>query len=149
MLLWQRLMAQSGSNAPTSWTFTYSSKWGSAVVPTQANMSDGSAATYWGNDTSEPAEAFLRADFGSSKTLSSIGYRAAPASAGWGASYLDGATLEYSADGSSWTVATTVASSSESSTSTFTLSSPVSARYVRVTKPKSALWLGIGDFFFG
>lgn len=134
---------------PIGWTFTYSSIW-SAVAstpPTQANMSDETNATYWGNASTE-SNPFLRADFGEPRTLSYIRYLAAPTSASWGPTYTNGADLQWSLDGSTWTTITTISNASETVVNTYVLPNSVMARYVRLYK-SGAAFLACGDLSFG
>lgn len=132
---------------PTAWTFTYSSIWGSATVPTQATMDDGNINTYWGNASSEN-NPFLRADFGAPCALSYIRYTPAPTSASWGPTYTNGAELQYSLDGTSWTSIVTISGAVENVMSTYILPNIVMARYVRLYKAGAA-FLALGDFSFG
>ena len=132
---------------PVSWTFTYSSLWSSTTAPTQASLSDETAATYWGNASTE-TNPFLRADFGELRALSYIKFLAAPASASWGPTYTNGADLQYSLDGTSWTTIITISGASETVMSTYILPSAVMARYVRLYKAGSS-FLACGDLSFG
>ena len=142
-------LGRGANNGPTSWAFTYSSKYDTADVPTQANMSDANSYTFWANNAE--ANAFLQADFGSVKTLTSISYRAIPVDAppgGWGASFTDGKTLQYSEDGSVWTNVLTISASSTTTTTLYTLPVPVAARYVRFFYAPPG-YIGISEFYFG
>lgn len=162
MRLWQHLLKQqvAGSNAPapSTWTFTYSSLYTplATSLPTQATLSDNNTATYWGSNASETngQYIFLRADFGSTKTLGFISYRIGPSSSGWDQSYTNGADLQHSLDGVSWTTATTI-SDADATTRTFTLPTPVQARYVRIAAVKNnsmggvRSYIAVSEFFFG
>ena len=132
---------------PVSWTFTYSSLRSSTTAPTQAGLSDETATTYWGNASAE-TNPFLRADFGEPRALSYIRFLAAPAAASWGPTYTNGADLQYSLDGTSWTTITTISGASETFMSTYILPSAVEARYVRLYKAGSS-YLACGDLSFG
>lgn len=158
MRLWQHLLKQqvvAGAAAPTAWTFTYSSIYAGSSA-TQAALSDGNTETYWGSDGTEinGTYIFLQADFGSTKTLSSISYRIGPGSSGWDQSYTNGADLQHSLDGVSWTTATTI-SNADATTRTFTLPTPVQARYVRIASVRNNLigavnaYIAVSEFFFG
>lgn len=132
---------------PISWTFTYSSLWSAITAPTQATMSDETSTTYWGNASTE-TNPFLRADFGAPITLSYIRFLAAPSAASWGPTYTNGADLQWSLDGTTWTTLTTISGASETVMSTFVLVNPVMARYVRLYK-SGASFLACGDLSFG
>lgn len=149
MRIWQHILKQDSgvSNAPTSWTFTSSSNYANGGVPTQAKLSDNNSYTYWGN-TAEP-NAFLRADFGSAKTLSDVYYRAVPAEFdGWGAGFTNGRLIQHSLDGSTWTTLLTITNASETTTTRYTLPTPVSARYVRFFNEPNG-YMAISEFHFG
>lgn len=131
---------------PTTWTFTYSSYWPAGGIPDQAKLSDGNLSTYFGTEGTE-STSVLTADFGSSRLLSWIKFMAAPSSASWGVIYTDGSIIESSVNGTTWTPITTLSGSSETVVNTFTLSSPVFARYVRASKPQ--IYMGFSEFYFG
>jgi YD repeat-containing protein len=94
--------------------------------------------------TNSQTNAFIRADLGSVQNVGYIRIASAPTSApgGWGATYTNGAAIEYSSDGTNWTGAGTVTGVVDGSYSTFNINA--NARYVRLRRASG--YVGLGDF---
>lgn len=142
------LRLASGSGTPTTWTFSYTSgPYSGFATPNQSNMSDGSTAigsSFGSSSTGTTQE--LRADFGSTVTVSNVYLRDTQA-AGWGSAYTNGAAIEYSTDGSSWTLLANASGHSGGNLVTYTAG--VSARYVRIRAQATlSNWCACGDFYF-
>jgi YD repeat-containing protein len=132
---------------PTAFTASSSySSFGYTGLTTANGMRDGQfLANNTIHGTNSEADAWIKADLGAVKTVTSI--KVAPANAAaagsWGASYLSGATVQYSTDNASWTTSTTISGAVEGAYSTVNMGG-VSARYVRVRKLND--YVGVGDF---
>lgn len=129
--------------APTNWTFT-SANWGYGLQnPTKAQMSDGNtSSTYFG---SLSGTSWLRADFGDVVFVSTaVIASATEASESWVVAYTNGAQIQVSIDGSSWTTLATCSGHAHGAPKTYTLNAE--ARYVSVYRDSS--YLGVGDFWF-
>lgn len=129
--------------APTNWTFT-SANWGYGLQnPTKAQMSDGNtSSTYFG---SLSGTSWLQADFGyvvfvSTAVIASV----TETSEGWGVSHTNGAQIQVSSDGTSWTTLATCSGHAHGVAKAYALNAE--ARYVRVYRDSS--YLGVGDFWF-
>lgn len=130
---------------PTAYTTssTYSSYTG--LSGTGAGMRDGvynlSSSVHGTNYETSP---WIVMDLGSSQSVDKAVLVPIPFSFdGWGVSYLNGATLEKSADGMSWTSVGTVTSTTEGVPVQVTVGS--STRYLRVKISNN--YLGVGDFY--
>jgi hypothetical protein len=89
------------------------------------------------------ASSWATADLGSVQSVGHIEVVPIPASfQGWGAAYLNSASVQYSTDNSSWTTAGVISGATEGVYTSIPLGG-VSARYIRIVKGP---WLGIGDF---
>lgn len=130
-------------SAPTNWTFTSQNRWYGLQNPTKAQMSDGNtSSTYWG---SGQGDSWLRADFGDVVYVSTaVIASATEASESWDVSHTNGAQIQVSIDGSSWTTLATCSGHSHGVAKTYTLNAE--ARYVRVYRNDT--YLGVGDFWF-
>lgn len=133
-----------GGSAPSSWTMTTShSPYAGAVVPTQTNMSDSSASTYYAAGTN--ADSWIKADFGAAYSLSAVIIADAGSNGGWTAIYTNGSFIQGSNDNSSWTTLATVSGlTGNGARTSFAVSG--SYRYIRIFK--SALWIGISELDF-
>jgi hypothetical protein len=131
----------------TGVTYTVSSTLSGNSPPTYQFMNDNNAngasnGNQWGSDNLLNPE-FIRADVGSTKTLTQIiiGYdylNNLPG--GWGVSYTAGLTVGVSTDGTNYTTITTTPTyaSTGSTNGLVTISlGSVSARYVRLSKPSA------------
>ena len=135
--------AAAARRAPTNWTFT-SADWTYGLQnPTKAQMSDGNtSSTYFGSGS---LGGWLRADFGDVVFVSTaVIASATEASESWGVAYTNGAQIQVSIDGSSWTTLATCSGHSHGVAKTYTLNAE--ARYVRVYRNDT--YLGVGDFWF-
>jgi surface protein len=135
-------------NNPFGWSFTYySGVFTGTSAPTQQLLSDSNDSEWndsgWGSQT--VTNPYIQADFRSAKTITSI--TIGPFSS-WNWTYLNGAALQYSNDGTNWS---NVISSIQANTSlpTATYSTSISARYVRIIYLHSYAYnLGISTFKF-
>lgn len=133
-----------GGGSPTTWTFTTSHPpYAGSSAPTQANMSDSNAATYYAANTA--VTSWVKADFGANVTLSNVYLADAAGNNGWGATYLNGAVIAGSTDDSSYTTLAT-ASGHTSNGAELTYAVSGSYRYVRVQK--SSLWIALSQCRF-
>ena len=135
--------AAAARRAPTNWTFT-SADWNYGLQnPTKAQMSDGNtSSTYFGSGS---LGGWLRADFGDVVFVSTaVIASATEASESWGVAHTNGAQIQVSIDGSSWTTLATCSGHSHGVAKTYTLNAE--ARYVRVYRDD--MYLGVGDFWF-
>lgn len=134
--------------APTNWTFT-SGRWAYGLQnPTKAQMSDGNtSSTYFGSDVSSAGSpAWLRADFGYVVFVSTaVIASATEASGGWDVDHTNGAKIQVSSDGTSWTTLATCSGHAHGAPKTYALNAE--ARYVRVYRSDGE-YLGVGDFWF-
>lgn len=141
--------ARRSASGPSTWTFTYiSGPYSGFPVPTQALLSDGGTAigSSFAAGTNTGSQ-HLRADFGSTVTVANVYLRDTQAS-GWGSSYTNGAYIEYSIDGSSWTLLATA--SGHSAGNLVTYPAGISARFVRLRGDPGTPnnWCACGDFYF-
>ena len=135
--------AAAARRAPTNWTFT-SADWNYGLQnPTKEQMSDGNtSSTYFGSGS---FGGWLRADFGDVVFVSTaVIASATEASEYWAVAYTNGAQIQVSIDGSSWTTLATCSGHSHGVAKTYTLNAE--ARYVRVYRNDT--YLGVGDFWF-
>lgn len=113
---------------------------------TGAGMRDGvytGASSVHGNGYG--AGNFISMDLGTITQVNAVTIASIIASFdGWGAGYVNNATLERSNDGVTWTNVATLSGIVDGTPSTFTVNA--SARYFRVTSNSSG-WLGLGDFY--
>ncbi len=94
--------------------------------------------------TNYEASAWIVMDLGSSQSVDKVTLVPIPSSFdGWGVAYLNGATLERSPDGMSWTGIGTVSSTTEGVPVQVTVG--VTTRYLRVRIANN--YLGVGDFY--
>lgn len=136
-------LSAAARRAPTNWTFT-SADWAYGLQnPTKAQMSDGNtSSTYWG---SWGGTAWLRADFGDVVFVSTaVIASATETSEGWDVSYTNGAQIQVSSNGSSWTTLATCSGHQHGVPKAYELNAE--ARYVRVYRNNT--YLGVGDFWF-
>lgn len=129
--------------APTNWTFT-SANWKYGLQnPTKAQMSDGNtSSTYFGAYGSS----WLRADFGDVVFVSTaVIASATEASEYWDVSHTNGAQIQVSSNGTSWTTLATCSGHAHGAPKTYALNAE--ARYVRVYRSDGE-YLGVGDFWF-
>lgn len=93
--------------------------------------------------TNNTASEWIKMDLGTSVYLASVvlvpAHNSAPG--GWGYAYLNGATVERSTDGTTWTSVGTVSSTADDVPVKLTVNAM--ARYLRVSKTSR---LGLGDF---
>ena len=129
-------------NNPFGWSFTYySGVYAGTSIPTQQLLSDSNDSEWnnsgWGSQS--VTNPYIQADFRSAKTITSI--TIGPFSS-WNWTYLNGAALQYSNDGTNWS---NVISSIQANTSlpTATYSTSISARYVRI------IYLYTFDYYLG
>jgi YD repeat-containing protein len=135
-----------GEIVPTAFTGSTSYSFGYSGLTATNGMRDGvfnTTSSMYG--TINGTDTYIRADLGSAQNIDHIRIASAPTSApgGWGATYTNGAHIEYSTDGTTWTSAGTVSGVVDGSYSDFSLGG-VSARYVRLRKDTG--YLGLGDF---
>jgi len=141
--------ALTAQNSPVwvTYTFTYSGTYSGSDVPTQQLLSDDpNVNTGWGSNLG--TNPYIRADFGSVKTTTSITVGPRPS---WGWSYLNGADVQYSSDGSDWqTVTSNINPTNNQGLSIITYTTSISARYVRIIRLNSGSsgLLGVGTFYF-
>ena len=95
--------------------------------------------------TNYEVDAWIQVDLGASTAVSRVDVAPADPGApgGWGALYLNGAHVEYSTNGSTWTSAGTVSGAVDGSYFSVSLGG-ATARYVRLRM--DYFYLGIGDF---
>ena len=142
-----RVFAPGAGTELTGGSFSASSNYMSYTgLTTPGGMRDGVfdiASSIHG--TNLETNAYVVVDLGSAQTVSRV--ELAPASAtapgGWGAAYLNGAVVERSTDGSTWTSVTTVAGAFDGSYVPISLGN-ATTRYVRVRMASG--YLGLGDF---
>jgi surface protein len=135
-------------NNPFGWSFTYySGVFTGTSAPTQQLLSDDpNVNTGWGSNLG--TNPYIQADFGSVKTTTSITVGPRPS---WGWSYLNGADVQYSSDGSDWqTVTSNINPTNNQGLSIITYTTSISARYVRIIRLNSGSsgLLGVGTFYF-
>ena len=132
------------SPQPLSYTASQSSTYGTTPVGTYANLTDGNLST--GTGTSNDTTAWIQADLGEIKSVSQVWIAggAIPGSWGSGATYLNGATLEVSLDGSNWLRAIPIlAGITDYEVTKFAFGGLV-AHYVRISK--SSNFIGASEF---
>lgn len=140
------------TSRPTSWSFSYGyGIYGGTSAPTQAGLSDNFAnfsTSVWGSNIGTGN--FITADFGTSKTISNIIVGPIDqAYGGWGWSYLAGATIQYSTNGTTWTNLATITYPTNTTIFTQTYyANNITARYIRITYGTTYNWLGVGTFYF-
>lgn len=132
---------------PIPATYTQSSVYSTNVAATAEGMTNGVINETSQTGTKEDNPAWLKMDFGSTITFSSIvvGPHTSTLSGGWGSngSYINNSVIEGSNDNSTWT--TIVASVGTFTTTAKTFSTPgASYRYVRIQK---AGYLAITEFY--
>lgn len=147
--------AASSVDAPTTWTFavtsTYSTYSGHTGVQSAGvgGLADGlfsSVGTVWGSTNESTSSPSIMADFGRLVFVSSARIAPIPISFdGWGAYYTNGAILERSSDGSTWTTVTTISGAQDGVTKTIAVNAQ--ARYIRLRKPSTG-YVAVGDFWF-
>lgn len=118
----------------TGITFTQSSEYGvGGFAATPTNMRDGDSTT--GAATNNGASEWIRADLGSAKVVGRVDV-AGGNLAIWGqvALFLNGAVIQYSNDGSSWTTAATISGVDDTGTLFPFNFTQVSARYWRIQR---------------
>lgn len=131
---------------PTSYSASSNYQSYTGLSGTGAGMRDSAyntASTIHG--TNNEASAWIQMDLGSSKSVDKVVLVPADASApgSWGYTYLNGATLERSADGTNWTSVGTVTSSADGVPVQVTIGT--STRFLRIRK--SSNYVGVGDFY--
>jgi len=130
--------------SPLSAIYSASSNYASFTGLTGTGMCDAvydNSASVHGTNTG--TDEWIQMDLGSVQSISDV--IVAPIGSGfggWTAGNLDGATLERSDDGTTWTAITTISGSTAGSYLTVAVSA--SARYLRLRKTG---YLGIGDFY--
>ena len=88
---------------------------------------------------------WVELDLGSSKSVGKVVIAPITASwDGWNAAYLNGATLEYSDNGSSWTFVQIITAAADGQAAEYNINT--TTRYIRIHRPTGS-WLGVGDFF--
>lgn len=136
-----------GGSEVTSMTFSASSNYADYTgLTTPGGMRDAnfiSASSIHG--TNYEVDAWIQADLGSNQAVSRIDVAPADQSApgGWGAPYLNGARVEYSTNGSSWTTVATISGAVDGSYSSISLGG-ATVRYIRIRM--DYFYLGMGDF---
>ena len=139
--------------ASMSWTFSYHyGVYSGTSVPTQKSLSDDfwdRSDSVWGS-ASANTHNYIMATFENVMRIRSITVGPiSPNYGGWGWNYLNGATLQYSPDGSNWYNAISYISQSNTSEKTITYSVDFNARYVRIKYfDNQNRWLGVGTFTF-
>ncbi len=137
---------------PNNWIFKYNKGvYTGTSVPTKEALSDGvwnRQDSVWGSIAG--VGDYIEADFGNVKNVSSIIVGPIDASyGGWGWTYLNGATLQYSTDGNNWTKITDSINQTNISLMTISYLVNISARYVRIIYLDRGPWhLGVGTFYF-
>ncbi|WP_409437966.1 discoidin domain-containing protein [Sphingopyxis sp. JAI128] len=87
---------------------------------------------------------WIQMDFGSERSVGSgVVAPISTAYGNWGPSYLNGAVLQRSTDGASWTTVTTVSGAADEVRTAIVVNA--TARFIRLTK--SNRWLAVGDFY--
>lgn len=138
------MFAPIGPFSPTAWTFTTShSPYSGSSAPTQSNMSDGNAATYYAAGTN--ATSWVKADFGAAMTLANVYLADAGGNGGWNAGHLNTAVVAGSNDDSAWTTLAT-ASGHTGNGAERTYAVTGSYRYVRVQL--TSLWIALSQIRF-
>ncbi|NBX81491.1 hypothetical protein EBQ90_00140, partial [bacterium] len=124
-----------------SYTLSQSSNYAdSCSSNTASSLYDGNLGN--GSGTSSSSNEFVRADLGSAMTVARIRLSPLPQHCGWGPSYLNGKTLQYSSDGTNWTTYVTISGVTEGAYRDYL--PDVTARYWRIQSSSS--WLGVGEF---
>lgn len=134
------------SSAPATWTITQSSVYSGTTAATQANMHTNSGTYPAGCYTSSGSPAHMTAMFPVVAFVTAIKLKACNEPAqneGWNESYLNGATLQYTTDGTTWTNVATV--SGHTSGETAFKDYPVNQNCLGVRVINSG-WLAIGQF---
>lgn len=132
---WSSELADAGvtySEVISGITFSQSSAY-SGITATATNMRDGLGST--GGGTNATADEWIQADLGSSYSIGRVALAAGDIPV-WGpvAPYLNGALLQYSTDGSSWTTVLTVSGVANDSVLVNFEFGAVTARYWRLHK---------------
>lgn len=122
--------------------FTQSSVYGAGLTATATNMRDGLSNT--GGATTASGNEWFRADLGVAKTIGRVAV-AGGNLPGWGgvASYLNGRTIEWSNDGTTWTTVATISGVDDTGALFNFDFTAISARYWRV---KGVNWSAITEF---
>lgn len=134
------------SSAPTTWTITQSSVYSGTTAATQANMHTNSGTYPAGCYTNSGSPAHMTATFPAMALVTSVKLKACNEPAqneGWDESYLNGATLQYTTDGTTWTNVATV--SGHTSGETAFKDYPVNQNCLGVRVQVSG-YLAIGQF---
>ncbi|WP_370723343.1 SdrD B-like domain-containing protein [Fibrella aquatica] len=133
--------AQCVEPGPTPVAITQSSNNGASVIGTLTSMTDNNFGT--GAGTNIGNGQYVRLDFGSAVTMT--GVTISPlALTGWGPTYLNGITLQYSTNGTTWTTIQVISGTVNNTLSTFTFSS-ISARYIQLVTTTNT-YVGISEF---
>lgn len=128
-------------------TFTVSSTFSGTSAAGNSLRDGNTTTTYWGsNNETNP---YASVDLTIPRTIDRIDIACAPSAGTWGPSFTNGALIQYSSNGSSWTTALTVSGLTEDGGGTPQVASfsigGISARYWRITKTGTA-FLGVSEF---
>jgi YD repeat-containing protein len=144
------ISGNSGSSAElTSIAFTASSNYSYfnyTGLTTPGGMRDGvNNTTDSIHGTNNENNAFIQADVGSVRAIDRIDIAPAAASApgSWGAAYLNGATVEHSTNGTTWTTVGAINGAVEGTYKSINFGG-ANARYIRLRMASG--FLGVGDF---
>ena len=129
--------------APNEFTGTYTYNSIDAGTAAGANLRNGTWANLadcYGSQTN--TNEFLRADLGAVKRIYAVVVATAPSAVGWGAQYTNGALIQTSDDGTTWTTRATLAGLTDGLQREIVIN--VDARYLRAFRASD--YLGFGDF---
>ena len=135
-------------------TYTQSSIYSSNKAATFAAMTNNNAfeteqtGTWTGASLTPQSLQWIQADLGGIKQVKTIvlGYPTTSLAGGWNSGHLAGKDLQTSSDGVAWATLTTIPNQSSSPFYTYTASSPINCRYIRVITKALTDYLGLTEF---
>lgn len=126
----------------TGITWTQSSVASGATAATASNMRDNNLAT---GTITDSGSSWIQADLGTAQEIGAIALAGGTLSAGATAALLNGANIQHSTNGSTWTTLQAVAGVTDDNGVNAFIFSPVTARYWRLQKGSA---IGVTEFRF-